>query len=181
VEYNFDVRGYFNYYATHTYNVVLAWKDIQTALIENDFINEPEYEKIKQLIIRHDDSKISEEEFSGYGEKFYPLDNSNIDLDSFKKAWEHHKKNNLHHYQTLKEYNGSDKKCYLIEMICDWIAMGWETGTLAETYYTENKEQLLLSEEDNKIVNQVFSLIKENNCFSKGYVSDEDKASLYFK
>lgn len=176
----FDVYGYINYYFNHTYNVVLAWKDIQLPIIKAMIIDEQEFNKINQLIIWHDNSKISKEEFAGYGMKFFPLNTTkNVD-EIYKQAWKHHKENNLHHHQSLKNYTGPDRKCYLIEMICDWIAMGWETGTLAEDYYESNKGKIELLEEDKILIEKVFMLIKESNCLSKSNITEEGKSALYF-
>jgi len=177
----FDVYGYINYYLNHTYNVVLAWKDIRMPLIENKVIDEFEFNKINEQIIWHDNSKISKEEFNAYGVKFFPLSTTEKNQEEFKKAWEHHKENNLHHHQSLKDYNGPYRKCYLIEMICDWIAMGWETGNLAQDYYQNNKEKIDLDGEDKKIIECIFELIKQNNCISNGKVTNKEKALLYFK
>lgn len=176
----FNVYEYINYYFNHTYNVVLVWKNIQLLLIENKIINESEFNKINQLIIWHDNSKISKEEFDGYGLKFFSLGDNKNSEESFKQAWKHHKENNLHHHQSLKDYNGPDRKCYLIEMICDWIAMGWETGNLAQDYYETNKDKIELSEEDKKLIEYIFILIKDNNCFSNTKVTEKEKALLYF-
>lgn len=179
--YNFDVLKYFDYYRNHTYNVVLAWKDIQTILIENEIISEEEFKTINHLIIWHDNSKISKEEFAGYGEKFFPLDEKTTNIDNFKNAWDHHKNNNLHHHQSLGQYSGSNRKCYLIEMICDWIAMGWEMNLLAEDYYNENKEKIKLLKEDHQMINDIFTLIKQGDCFSKGHVSSKEKTLILLK
>ena len=140
----FDVIAYFDYYRRHTYNVVLAWKDIQDLIIENKIINKEEFDKINRLIIWHDNSKIAAEEFAAYGAKFYPIGSINKEESKavFKVAWEHHKAKNIHHHQTLKDYKGDDWICYLIELICDWIAFGWETGDLIHEYYDKNKEQI---------------------------------------
>ncbi len=178
---NFDVHKYINYYFNHTYNVVLAWKDIQLCLIENMIIDEEEFNKINFLIIWHDNSKISKEEFFGYGLKFFPLDKSEKNNELFKEAWEHHKNNNLHHHQRLKNYQGKDKKCYLIEMICDWIAMGWETGSLAQEYYELNKDKIDLLYEDKRFIDDIFILIDKSGCLSNHKVTDSEKAFLYFK
>jgi|GEM_PF-6594001 len=180
VQEKFDVYGYIDYYFNHTYNVVLAWKDIQIPLIKNQLIDESEFNKINNLIIWHDNSKISKEEFEGYGLKFFPLEEFRNNEESFKQAWKHHKEHNLHHHQSLKDYNGPDRKCYLIEMICDWIAMGWETGNLAQDYYESNKNNINLLEEDKKLIEKVFLLIKENNCFSNTKINDKEKVLLYF-
>ncbi len=178
---NFDVYKYINYYFNHTYNVVLAWKDIQLILIENKIIDEVEYNKINSLIIWHDNSKISKEEFLGYGLKFFPVDNNAKNDELFKEAWEHHKENNLHHHQSLKYYQGKYKKCYLIEMICDWIAMGWETGSLAQEYYEQNKNKIELTNEDKKIIEDIFLLINKSCCLSNHKATDKEKAILYFR
>jgi len=178
---NFDVYGYINYYFNHTYNVVLAWKDIQQTLLENKVINKLEFDKINELIIWHDNSKISKEEFEAYGLKFFPLGATEFDEEIFKKAWQHHKENNLHHHQTLKEHKGQYHICYLVEMICDWIAMGWETNNLAQDYYQNNKEKIDLCEDDKNIIKYIFELIKQNKCISNGQITNKEKSLLYFK
>lgn len=171
----FDVHKYVTYYFNHTYNVVLAWKDIRHILIEKDVINEEEYQKINHLIVWHDNSKLSKEEFAGYGLKFFG-EGRNDEL--FKEAWKHHKENNLHHHQSLKDYDGKDKKCYLIEMICDWLAMGWEMDSLGFDYYEQNKNKIELPEEDKKIIEYIFFLINNSNCFSRHKVTEKEKTRI---
>ena len=182
-----DTMKYFEYYTKHTYKVVLAWKDIQDILIENHIINEEEFSKINNLIIWHDNSKIDQEEFDAYAAKYYPIVSettiSSTDEinNNFKSAWEHHKKYNLHHHQTLKTYQGVDWKCYLIDMICDWIAMGWETGTLAYDYYQENKDKIDLPFEYKIFLEETLSLIINNQCYANEPFSTEKQAILVFK
>jgi hypothetical protein len=184
--YAFNVLGYIKYYQRHTYYVVLAWKDIQNILIENGIINEDEFNRINHLILCHDNSKIDEEEFEAYGTKFYPLKSDvpivQEDIDTaFKAAWAHHKANNIHHHQTLKDYQGSDWKCFLIEMLCDWIAMGWETGTLASDYYQMHKEKIDLPIEYKVLLEELLNLINKSECYANGQFSNEKEAELAFK
>lgn len=161
----FDVIAYIQYYINHTYNVVLAWIDIQDLLIKNKVINKDEFKRINKLIILHDKSKLSMEEFAAYGAKFFPIGpitNEEEIKSAFKLAWEHHKANNPHHHQTLKDYKGDDWICYLIEMICDWIAMGWEFGELVHEYYEKHKEEIDLPILYKNTLENILTLIKNS-------------------
>lgn len=183
----FSTLGYFIYYMRHTQLVVLAWKDIQDLLIDNEVINEEEFNKINRLILWHDNSKIDKEEFDAYAAKYYPIE-PKIDpaeLEdvkmAFKVAWEIHKLKNPHHHQTLKDYKGEDWKCYLIEMICDWIAMGWETGVSAFEYYDKNEDQIELPDEYRIMLEYILGLIKTSQCYAAGELSHEKESELVFR
>ena len=185
--YAFYPMKYMYYYFRHTYNVVLAWKDIQDILIENGIISEEEFKKINHIIIWHDNSKIDAAEFEAYAAKFYPelLETDAEGLETikikFKAAWEHHKKENLHHWQTLKDYTESDWKCYLVDLVCDWIAMGWEPGSLYYEYYEQNKDTIDLPAEYKKQLEIIISLIRSSGCYANGKITSEQKARLLFK
>ena len=155
---------YSNYYFDHTYCVVLAWIEIRELLLEKKLVTEDEIIKINNLIAWHDNSKISEEEFDGYRRKFFPgPEDTDYELikSDFKKAWEHHKQNNLHHHQTLKDYKGNDWKCYVIDLLCDWIAMGWQHNNSAYEYYMDNKESIVLPEEYKIFLEEVLNCLND--------------------
>jgi hypothetical protein len=185
--YAFYPMKYFFYYFRHTNNVVLAWKDIQDILIGKGIIDGEEYKKINHLILWHDNSKISKEEFDAYAARFYPEPSETDEVGSaavkvsFKEAWEHHKKENLHHWETLKDYTGSGWKCHLITLVCDWIAMGWETGILAHEYYEKNKDKIQLPLEYKKELEMILDLIKMGNCYANGELTPEKQSRLVFK
>ncbi len=157
-------QKYFLHYMTHTYYVVLAWKQIQDLLITNNLISKMEFDRINQLIIWHDNSKISDDEWLPYALKFYPIGNQDaIQVkEDFKKAVEHHKVNNFHHFESLQNYAGLDWKCYTIEMICDYIAMGWEFGLYIFEYYDKNREKIKLPHEYKMYLEQVLNILKED-------------------
>lgn len=46
-------RAYGLHYFKHIYYVVLAWKQIQDLLIDNNLISDMEFDKINQLIINN--------------------------------------------------------------------------------------------------------------------------------
>ena len=157
---------YYEYYSRHVYYVVLAWKDIQDLLIEAGLINEAEFHKINQLIIWHDNSKIEADEFAAYAARFYPAGEENDEEGIerlFKQAWEAHKLKNPHHHQALKDYQGDDWKCYLVEMVCDWHAMGWEMGNTAYEYYEDNKASINLPSIYQEFLKLILALIKERD------------------
>ncbi len=158
---------YFDHYMKHTYYVVLAWKEIRNLLMEQKLIGEEEFEKINRLIIWHDHSKIGEEEWLPYAERFYSNQGNEESVKSeFRKAVSHHKKENLHHFESLKGYTGSDWKCYIIEMICDYIAMGWEFGKYIFEYYEENREQIELPPAYQEYLDQVLLTLRESSIYS---------------
>lgn len=162
MEKDYDEKNYFLHYIKHTYYVVLAWKGIQDILIEKNLITEDEFEKINQLITWHDNSKISKEEWRPYARKFNPIGSQDIDKVKigFKEAVHHHKKNNFHHFESLKDYKGIDWKCYIIEMICDYIAMGWEFNNYIFDYYESNKEKIKLPVKYKEYLEEVLTTLK---------------------
>ncbi len=71
-----------------------------------------EFDRINPLIIWHDNSKISDDEWLSYATKFYPIGNQDSMQvkEDFKKAVEHHKFSNLHHFESLQimwDYTGN--------------------------------------------------------------------------
>lgn len=181
---NCNQRLYFMHYLKHTYFVVLAWKQIQDIIIENNLINETEFQKINQLIIYHDNSKISKEEWLPYARKFNPIGNQDIDKVSaeFKEAVKHHKGNNFHHFELLKTYIGPYWKCYIIEMICDYIAMGWEFGTYIFEYYDANKEKIDLPIPYQEYLDEVLNLLRDPSMHPiQEPLTHKRISSLYFK
>lgn len=179
-----DEKQYFMHYFKHTYLVVLAWKEIQDVLIENCLINEDEFNKINKLIIWHDNSKISKEEWFSYARKFYPLGNQDVNKVKleFKEAVNHHKCNNLHHFESLNNYTYDDWKCYIIEMICDYIAMGWEFNTYIFEYYDSNKNKIHLPTLYQEYLEEVLNLLRKTLMTTVGgALSLKREAYLYYK
>ena len=181
---DYNEKEYFQHYFKHTYFVVLAWKQIQDILIENHIISENEFNQINQLVIWHDNSKISADEWVPYARKFHPMGNQDSDKVSaeFKKAVEHHKNNNLHHFESLKNYKGPDWRIYIIEMVCDYIAMGWEFGVYIFEYYEQNREKIDLRPEQKEYLEQVLNLLRNPSMhFIEVPITEKRIAYLDFK
>lgn len=182
IEYSYTL--YFEYYRMHTYRVVLAWLDIRDLLLENEIIDYDEFKKINNLIAWHDNSKINEKEWEAYAVKFF---NSKTDVDDktaekinkeFKVAWAYHKEMNLHHHQTLKNYKGADYKIHIIDLFCDWIAMGWDTGVSAYKYYQEKKKEIELPLKYRDFLEEVLNLVSTSDCYANGKINSKQESYL---
>jgi len=93
----------------------------------------------------HDLSKFSLKEFIPYANYFYI--NKEKYKDEFDKAWEHHYKNNPHHWDHWLDENGVPQvipQCYLEQMIADWEGMSLKFGGSAQEYYLNNYRKIKL-------------------------------------
>lgn len=110
--------------------------------------------------ITHDLSKFSPSEFKAYAWKFYGgkqasrallkatgtehmcISKEDIEED-FQNAWEHHYKNNKHHWNY---WIGQDMpEIYIKQMICDWKGMSRKFGDTAQEFYMKNHDKIELS------------------------------------
>lgn len=108
----------------------------------------------------HDLSKLSFKEFKPYTMKFFGgkhLSRQFLELmsledkcisqeevnENFNIAWEHHYKNNKHHWNY---WIGQDMPYkYIIQMICDWKGMSRKFGDTAQEFYLKNYKKMDLS------------------------------------
>lgn len=136
-------KSYLEHVLKHKEMVYIAWIYIADTLHSLGFINENDINNINNLIITHDDSKLLKDEFIPYAKRFNgPKQKDLITKDNFKIAVKLHKERNLHHYESLKEYKGNKWKQYIVELICDYIAMGWEFDNYICDYFNKVKEEL---------------------------------------
>lgn len=156
---------YFDHYHKHTYYVVLAWKAICIELWNRNMLTESEFEKTTKLIAWHDQSKMDKSEWEPYAEKFFGNSSKEEVKDAFKAAKREHKAKNLHHYESLKDYEGDDWKCYVVELVCDYIAMGWEFDNYILEYYDSVKESIELPSEYKDFLVSILDMLKEPELF----------------
>ena len=115
--------------------------------------------KLYKHAITHDLSKLSSSEFFPYAKYFY------LSKDEFKKefekAWEHHYKNNPHHWQYWLAPNGEPQpmsKEAIEQMIADWEGMAIELGDTAQEYYLKYHNQMQLSPDTRLYIEHRLSL-----------------------
>lgn len=161
-------REYLDYIERHYNNVQKAWQELNNKCKNKGFnwiYDDAIWHTINFNIKNHDLSKLGINEFVQYRQYFYPTSSEVKDKDLMNKAWEHHLSNNYHHWQNwTNTYPCSIE--FLIENICDWIAMGYEFGDTAKEYYENNIEKINLPEWAIKEMYLIFDIIYPNESAS---------------
>ena len=162
-------REYLDYIERHYRNVQRAWQIVQERCKDMPLIaNDASFHALDDAIRRHDFSKLSPEEFEPYRRQFYPTPHEDGGLNRpFKAAWEHHQKHNAHHWQNWTRATYAPPRGWIdpcLHMIIDWIAMAYELGGTARTYFEENKEKIPIPWYAMDFMNEIFDRVygKEN-------------------
>lgn len=103
-------------------------------------------------ILKHDASKYDTEEYEPYRANFFPISEGEkkVNAEKFKRASNRHCLINLHHWNAWVNHNGEAKEMYIvyiIEMVCDWIAMGRSFNNTAKEFYESKKDDIILHPE----------------------------------
>ena len=178
---------YTEYINKHIINVQEAWKSLQNIFPNEIFVADPVINKsITKRTIHHDSSKFSDEEFYAYRRFFYPVskEEKKMAYNDFQIAWKIHYSRNDHHWEhwialspNSRKYNNQnfniqdvqntiildrgDKRIEsLVEMICDWMAMGKVFGNTAKQYYQNNREKIRLNPNDREFVEMILNKIE---------------------
>ena len=153
---------YLEHLNKHTCYVVVAWKYVREVLWDRGLLNEKEFDKTNTNIAFHDSSKVNMDEWIPYRNRFYVEweDQSKV-KEEFKAAVKRHKERNLHHYESLKDYKGDDWKCYVVELVCDYIAMGWEFNNFVLEYYESQKDKIDLPSEYKSYLETIMDILRE--------------------
>jgi len=173
--------NYFKYILEHKKNVFkTCWK-----------------RKLYLHAITHDLSKFSPKEFIPYAEWFYGYHGVKLEKDynheqlnngmsyisnnylecknDFDKAWEHHYKNNPHHWNYWLDENGIPQRInskYLNQMIADWKAMGLKFDDTAQPYYLNNYRKIKL-ERDTRIELEMMLGLNDSLAHNYGHTLEE--------
>lgn len=158
-------REYLDYVERHYDNVQKAWGVVQEKCKDMKFIyDDSVFWCLDAAIKKHDESKLSKEEFFAYRNYFYPTKDEIKDKAAFNSAWENHLKHNDHHWQKWTR-DFKDKHCLAAELclvhnIVDWMAMGYEFNDTAQEYYESNKEKINLPDWAIELMYIIFEKIK---------------------
>ena len=179
-----NTQRYLDYIERHYDNVQKAFKEFKRRTLHKNFVKK--YDKfiyetkiyddynwicLETIIKNHDLSKLSHEEFIPYRDNFYSLDEKTKqeNKEKFENAWEHHKSNNIHHWQSrvdkkFTEIQGFIGVYYAIENVMDWIAMSYEFNEKPlNKYYLENKDKITLSDDDKYIIETVYKIMMDKD------------------
>lgn len=135
----------------------------QVEISDETFLN------INANIENHDKSKFSVEEFDGMRQSIYPIDNEKENIELTRQAWNHHIKNNRHHFEYwLYSKNLIPLEIpfiYMIEMLCDWTAncIQFGKGLKADSpsQHGLSKEELLLHESTYREIQKYLPIMDE--------------------
>lgn len=113
------------------------------------------------LMLTHDLSKLSPQEFFGYANFFYG-EGRNAEKHStryklakaeYDRAWNNHQHFNKHHWQyyLLTDYKGNIEpipmpSIYILEMVADWIGAGktYNSSNNVIQWYEKNESNIIL-------------------------------------
>ena len=164
-------REYLDYLEEHALNVQLAWEELKMKcqdmrFIWDDFI----FFSIDAEIKNHDMSKMSQYEFIQYRRVFFPTElEAKSGKYSMYAAWEHHKKHNLHHWESwtknisLWGNNPYKWEIHCVHMVVDWMAMAYKKGDTAEQYFEANKDKINIPEYAIRFIYEIFGRLKEED------------------
>lgn len=162
---------YKEYINNHKLNVQKAWERMKNnsdciELITKNFLNitiDKAIELLDELIKNHDMTKYSKQEFDAYRKEFYPItpEEKESNKENFDRAWKHHYTNNLHHWNWWYESGNMDNMpfTHVIEMICDWEAMGYQFGNTSKEYYESNKHKIHLGEKQRRFAEELMNIV----------------------
>jgi len=107
--------------------------------------------------IVHDLSKFSPIEFISYAKHFYGTKEDN-ENSGFDYGWLHHQRKNKHHWDYWVNGSGNPvlmPRKYIIQMICDWEAMGIKFGDTVKDFYSKQKNKIILHDMSRRILERL--------------------------
>lgn len=158
-------REYMDYIKEHIQNVQKAFDEItnmNNEKIKELYSNDSELvNNVRNRVNVHDASKYSKEEFDAYRRNFHPINDEEKknSKEDFDKAWEHHYKNNDHHWQNRQDSEELNKPA-CIEQILDWTAMGYKFNDRPYEYYKKNKKDIKMNKLETEYVESILDAIE---------------------
>lgn len=144
---------YLRYIDNHRMNIDLAFDEmVQNQAMQEWFTWTEDFCcKLKERVLTHDISKYEDEEFNAYRRYYHPIDKFEkiLAINDFNKAWEHHWKNNRHHWQARQEdpeleHLDEDTALDCLENVLDWMAMGYQFHDRPYQFYEKHKNEIKL-------------------------------------
>lgn len=168
-------QEYISYIDIHRAYVKAAYNTYKDFFITYFNIPSKLENDIDKQITNHDKSKYTYNEFNAYRRYFYPTTEENNQTDKntinyFHKAWLHHIHENPHHPEHWMYYDDETNKLillkipdrYIIEMICDWVAMSkLDIKDMIKWYTEKGSKKKMHPDTKNKVDKTIKALIIE--------------------
>ena len=162
-------RKYLDYLEEHLNNVARAFQEVSEACEGMAWVGDDyTWHTLKREVEYHDVSKFTKEEFTQYRDKFFTVepqhDYSEIDMN-FNRAWENHKRQNNHHWETIRYIEGKPglTENDVVHMVVDWTAMGYKFCDTAKQYYENNGLTIKLSYKTVEFMYEIFDRLEKYN------------------
>ena len=168
--------AYVEYLDSHRKYVKRAWNLIKQSSTNTEWYNDMfVLISVNYNVPLHDLSKYSAEEFEQYRQWYYPMEDEIRDEELFNQAWNHHKEVNLHHWESMQNIsNKRDKLAFTLELIADWMSVGYMKNEGVMDYYDKNKDKVILEDWQHELISNTYELIGEylgkNNISFKEYM-----------
>lgn len=170
-------KKYSEYIRNHIKSVMEAYHTAEDAFKEvfpEVYSNESQQRLLMFNLRDHDMSKFDYKEFWPYLSKFFPYEgmtaDSNTVENNFNIAWLHHVHNNEHHpaHWALAENNIIEifdmPDIYIIEMLCDWMAMSkYYNSTTLEYWNSPSAQKLPMSIRTISKVDKFMDWMRDHN------------------
>jgi hypothetical protein len=152
-KYNKYIKNHINAVIEAHHTAIDAFKEVFPEVYES----EAAYTMLMHNLRDHDKSKFGFDEYWCYLSKFFPYEDMKIITEdkinkNFELGWLHHIHHNAHHpahwvLPDNREFKILDMPdIYIIEMLCDWMAMSkYFKSTTLEYWNTESAKQLPMS------------------------------------
>lgn len=176
-------KSYLKHVLEHKKMVYIAWLYIGDTLCELGFIDKNDMTAIYDLIINHDNSKFQRDEFFAYARRYNGSRQNNPTVkNDFKISSQLHKERNLHHYEALRLYKDNNWKHYAVELICDYIAMGWEFNDYICDYFKKVNDKLKssLPEDYYNYIESIIKIIPEKLDLAEKPLSEKTISYIYY-
>lgn len=165
-----QTQAYLDYIKEHYDCVQKAWALIKEKCPDLWFVEDEAFRRLlDDMVLRHDESKLSGVEFVPYRCKFFPVESEknrivqHLTEVHFSDAWEHHKASNLHHCQSwtaILNPQARELECHCVHTVVDWVGMALQRGNPLAQYYRNNKDKILIPEWAHALVEVIFTRLE---------------------
>lgn len=162
---------YDEYLNQHITGVLRSWDEILKPELEAHpslyGVTDDDILQCDNFIRLHDQSKYEPEEYSAYGQWWYPRPGQEKDEDAYNRAWLHHQHNSPHHWQhwVIRKDSGKEMVLdmpanFVMEMLCDWHSFSLsDPKDTAKNWWDKNQENMSLSSATKSLVKKLIKIM----------------------
>lgn len=152
---------YLEYLNKHKDYVRQSYENIYLPILISEGVDQTYLDAIQELIDIHDDAKRFYPSYDVYKKFFEGGYVEGKDNPEYQLAWCIHQHTQPHHWQYWVLLRDSESPhqvvldiplVYIIEMLCDWTSASYLHGSTAHEWYSQQKDNMLLSPKTRDLV-----------------------------